>query len=243
MKLSVFFTATLASLCSMSVALPVDFTGDLQTRDFGDAQLSDLYTRDLGDWEPLDLSTRDFVELDDLAARDPAGELDIRGPTKPAPAAPAKKKLAKPKLAKPTACRKRDGACLNLFVVWYQPISNSARHWALFLSSATSAAAVRGATGTVYQVVDHREFPHLKPEKREGIQASGAGRYENAKLLVAISKASMDEYYEGFKDYLLEEIGDHNKDKNNIMCQSNCQHWVKELAAQVGGTDFSGVPT
>ncbi|GLB36705.1 hypothetical protein LshimejAT787_0309920 [Lyophyllum shimeji] len=247
------------SIVHPSVALPVDFSSDLSTRDFGEVDSSDLYsrdfgdwesdpyTRDLSDWESLDLFTRDAAELEDLVVREPY-ELDARAPAPTkhigGSAAPAKKKLTRPKLAKPTVCRKRNGPCLNLFVVWYKPLAaGTARHWALFLSAAADAAAVNGATGTIYQVVDHREFPHLKPEKRENIQASGAGRYEGAKLLVGISKASMDEYYEAFKDFLIENIGEHNQDKKNIMCQSNCQHWVKELAGEVGGTDFSGVPT
>ncbi|KAF8056950.1 hypothetical protein FPV67DRAFT_1529548 [Lyophyllum atratum] len=155
--------------------------------------------------------------------------------------------MAKPKLPKLNTCRKRNGPCLNLFVVWYQPFAGiSARHWSLFLSGATDAAQVHGgAIGTIYEVIDERAFPHLKPNRLPDIVASIANRYEGAKLVTKerLTLDTMDQYFHVFKDNLVEDIGDHNGDKKNIVCQSNCQHWVKALAAQIDEhSDFSNVP-
>jgi len=236
MKLSTFFlatAATAASLCSLSVALPVDSSGHLDTRDAGYESFdiysrsldedSALYAREVGEFT---LPPRAVVEPYELVAR--AGK-------------------PKPKLPKAVPCgRKRAGECLNLFVVWYTPLGNSARHWALFLTSAADAAAVTGATGTIYQVVDHREAPHFQPQSLPDKKASDAGRYQGAKLLTGVTKETMDQYYEAYKDILVEDIGDHNAKPANLMCASNCQNWVKQLAESLdlpGSGDFSGVPT
>jgi len=236
MKLSTFFlaaAATAASLCSLGVALPVDSSGNLDTRDAG--------------YDPFDIYSRSLDENSALFARE-LGDLTFPSRAVVEPyGLVARTGKPKPKLPKAVACgRKRTGECLNLFVVWYAPLGGSARHWALFLTSAADSAAVTGATGTIYQIVDRREPPHFQPQSLPDKKISDAGRYEGAKLLTGVTKETMDQYYKDNKDPLVEDIGNHNKDKANIMCQSNCQNWVKQLAQSLdlpGSGDFSGVPT
>ncbi|KAF8060861.1 hypothetical protein FPV67DRAFT_1452928 [Lyophyllum atratum] len=230
MKLSLFFAAIVTSLLSLSTAAPIEYSVDLEARGLGDLELSDMITRDLGYRDLPDLSTREFADV-----------VVVRAPAKPARAkTPAAGGKAKPPKGAVTSCRKRSEPCLNLFVVWYAPYSGSARHWSLFL---TASSTPQGSTGTIYQAVAHRAPPFLAPERRPHMVASDARHYEGGKFLLSVTETLMETYYDAYKHELMAMIGDHNADRANLMCQSNCQQWVRDMAGVLANVNFSGVPT
>jgi hypothetical protein len=254
MKSTSFFAATLASLFSLGAALPFR-SSVLTTRNFGELESYDHIARGLADVEMFD--ARDLGETDyfDFSARE-VTELDARAktvttPTTPTPPKPAAGKGGKTvsKTSKPVvkgsgpSCRKRDGDCSKLFVVWYKPKAvGVARHWSLFL---TPSAAIQGASGTIYEAIHHSQIPGgLGPNRRPGTVATKAGDFEGSKLLYEISAATFETFYTEYKMQLLEMIADHNTEPQNLKpeCQSNCQHWVKDMAGVAAPSDATGAP-
>jgi len=255
MKLSLYFVATLASLLATSTALPFDTSSyDLETRDVGEFNFHDLAARDFGELDYEELAAREFDDLEDLFVRD-FSELEVRGPpAKPTPSKPAPGKSAstkskgKKQKIKGSLCKKRAGECQNLYVVWYKKLGNSPRHWALFATTAAENQ-ISTATGTIWQVVSHtqdKEHAYLQRDKRTGKKVSDAGTYEGAKLLGTVNTADVDMAHNQSGDFILEDIAEHNDKKANVMNQSHCQHYVKDLVQLIPAVEkasFSGVPT
>ncbi|GLB34591.1 hypothetical protein LshimejAT787_0201560 [Lyophyllum shimeji] len=138
----------------------------------------------------------------------------------------------KPKDSGPSHCNKRAGTCKNLFIVYYKPISAGLlRHWALFLTDAASADSP-AASGTIYQVLADSQHPSgLAPYKLENKKVVEAGSFGGAALLGHIEASKVEAYYNSYKDFLLDDIGDHNTQRKNALDQSNCQHWTTDLVA------------
>jgi len=115
----------------------------------------------------------------------------------------------------------------HVFLVWYQPLGQSARHWSIFV---TASAAVKDATGTIYQVVDDRFAPaNFKPEMLKGKVASSAGRYEGSASLGQLNAKFMESHYSNYATIVRDLIADHNKDPANTLKLSNCQHWATDM--------------
>lgn len=131
-------------------------------------------------------------------------------------------------------CKKRDGECKNLFIVYYKPLgSGMLRHWALFVTDASKA---KDGTGTIYQVTHNSQHPSgLELDPRPGKKAIDAGSYDDAKLLGNLDGTTVDKYFHSYGQYLLDDIGDHNKEKSNMTNLKNCQHWTKDLVDMMVG--------
>jgi hypothetical protein len=113
----------------------------------------------------------------------------------------------------------------HVFIVYYHPLGGvSKRHWAIFVTpSATSV----GSTGTIYQVVDDTQANgNLKPEKRTGVQASAASRYEGSVSLGQLNGHYMETHFNEYSEIIRDMIADHNKEHVRPADQSNCQHWT-----------------
>ena len=117
----------------------------------------------------------------------------------------------------------------HLFLVWYEPPGNAARHWCLFV---TPSAVVEGATGTIYQVVDDRFAPaNFKPEMLTNKVATSAGRYEGSSLLGQLNGKYMESHYNTFATEVRDMIAAHNKEPKNVLKLSNCQHWAADMVS------------
>jgi len=115
-----------------------------------------------------------------------------------------------------------------LYLVYYQPLADgTARHWSLFV---TDSATIAGASGTIYEVVDHSQaVGNLRPQTLPNVVATKARRYEGSVFLSKINGEEMREHFETYAEMIIELIAEHNAKPSNARDLSNCQHWVEQM--------------
>ena len=123
----------------------------------------------------------------------------------------------------------------HLFLVWYQRRTVSVPRALAFV---TSSASIRGATGTIYQVVDDRHAvanANLKPELRANVVAMNVHNYQGSVLLGRVNAPDMQARFTHHSEQAIGYIADHKRDTKNVRGHglSNVQHWVERDVVEV----------